>query len=196
MRCAWCTLCLLTGLGAAGWVLPPVVRRGETVCPGREAGCRASVAGPGMAHRRVPWDKRVSRGNPTHEGEQAGEKTFGDFGSFQSHSPQPRSGGEIPSRTGSSCPARRSRAIEAWGGIRHAMMLPPPHPNPLPQGERGSNRSRRGWRAKPHRGRRPRVLRGEAVPLRRGTTLHQAMTLPTPHPNPLPQGKRGSNRSR
>jgi len=36
--------------------------------------------------------------------------------------------------------------------------------------------------AKPHRGRSPRVLRGEAVPLRRGTTLHQAMTLPTPHP--------------
>ena len=39
------------------------------------------------AHRRVPWDKRVNRGNPTQEGEQAGEKTFGDFGSFQSHSP-------------------------------------------------------------------------------------------------------------
>ena len=42
------------GLDAAGWVLPPVVRRGEPVCPGREAGRRASAAGPGMAHRRVP----------------------------------------------------------------------------------------------------------------------------------------------
>ncbi len=46
MRCAWCTLRLLTGLGAAGWVSPPVVRRGEPVCPGREAGRRASAAGP------------------------------------------------------------------------------------------------------------------------------------------------------
>ncbi len=75
------------------------------------------------------------------------------------------------------------------------MTLPTPHPNPLPQGGRGSNRSLRGWRAKPHRGPRPRVLRGEAVPLRCGATLHQAMPLPTPHPSPLPQGERGSSRS-
>lgn len=38
---------LLTGLGAEGAGLPPVVRRGEPVCPGREAGRRASAAGPG-----------------------------------------------------------------------------------------------------------------------------------------------------
>lgn len=63
----------LTGLGAEGTGLPPVVRRGDPVCPGREAGCRASAAGPWMAHRRVPWDKRVNRGNPMQEGEQAGE---------------------------------------------------------------------------------------------------------------------------
>ena len=131
MRSAYCTLRLLTGLGAAGWVLPPVVRRGELVCPGREAGRRASAAGPGMAHRRVPWDKRASRGNPTQEGEQVGEKTFGDFGSFQSHSP--------------------SRAAAA----------------------------------KPRRGRSPRVLHGEAMPIR----------LVTPHPSPLPQGERGSGRN-
>ncbi len=43
----------------------------------------------------------------------------------------------------------------------------------------------------PHRGPRPRVLRGEAVPFTRGTTLHQAMPLPTPHPSPLSQGGRG-----
>ncbi len=103
--------------------------------------------------------------------------------------------GETPSRAAPSCPARRSRAIEAWGGIRQAMTLPTPRPSPLPQGERGSNRSRRGWRAKPHRGRSPRVLHGEAMPWRRGTTLHPAMPLPTPHPSPLPQGERGSNRS-
>ena len=104
--------------------------------------------------------------------------------------------GETPSRTESSRPEWRSRAIEAWGGIRQAMMLPTPHPNPLPQGGRGSNRSRRGSRAKPRRGRSPRVLNGEAMPFTRGTALHQAMTLPTPHPNALPQGERGSNRSR
>ena len=39
-----------------------------------------------------------------------GEKTFGDFGSFQSHSPKPRSGGETPSRAAPSCPAWRSHA--------------------------------------------------------------------------------------
>lgn len=38
---------LLIGLGAVGLVLPPVVRRGEAVCPGREAGRRASAAVPG-----------------------------------------------------------------------------------------------------------------------------------------------------
>ena len=91
--------------------MPPVVRRGEPVCPGREAGRRASAAGPGMAHRRMPWDKRGNRGHPTQEGEQVGEKTFGDFGSFQSHSP--------------------SRAAAA----------------------------------KPRRGRSPRVLHGEAMPI-------------------------------
>lgn len=64
---------LLIGLGVASSVLPPVVRRGETVCPGREAGRRVSAAGPGMAHRRVPSDKRVNRGNPTQEGEQVGD---------------------------------------------------------------------------------------------------------------------------
>ncbi len=37
---------------------------------------------------------------------------------------KPRSGGETPSRTESWCPARRSRAIEAWGSIRQAMPLP------------------------------------------------------------------------
>ncbi len=51
------------------------------------------------------------------------------------------------------------------------MPLPTPHPDPLPQGERGSNRSLRGWRAKPHRGRSPRVLNGEAMPFTRGTTF-------------------------
>ncbi len=115
---------LFTGLGAAGWVLPPVVRRGEAVCPGCEAGRRASAAGPWMAYRRVPWDKGGNRGHPTQEDEQVGVKTFGDFGSFQSHSP--------------------SRAAAA----------------------------------KPRRGRSPRVLRGEAVPLRRGAAFARQCRYP------------------
>ena len=134
----------------------------------------------------------LNRGNPTQEGEQVGVAfllvTF-LWPRKEKSLAKPRSGGETPSRTESSCPARRSRAIEAWGSIRQAMPLPTPHPSPLPQGERGSNRSLRGWRAKPRRGPRPRVLRGEAVPFTRGTTLHPAMPLPTPHP--LPQGERG-----
>ncbi len=135
---------LLIGLGAEGSGLPPVVRRGESVCPGREAGRRASAAGPGMAHRRVPWDKRMNRGYPTQEGEQVGVAfllvTF-LWPRKEKSLAKPRSGGETPSRTESSCPAWRSRAIEAWGGIRQAMPLPTPHPSPLPQGERGQSRN-------------------------------------------------------
>jgi hypothetical protein len=161
---------------------PPVVRRGEPVCPGREAGRRASAAGPGMAHRRVPLDKGVNRGNPTQEGEQVGVAfllvTF-LWPRKEKSLAQARRAGETPSRTASSrpawqshaqscwrpltltlsrkgrgdqtevaeaggrnsvegivtsCPARRSRAIETWGGIRQAMPLPTP--DPLPQGER------------------------------------------------------------
>ncbi|MNV10358.1 hypothetical protein D3C71_1008770 [compost metagenome] len=113
MRSAYCTLRLLTGLGAAGWVLPPVVRRGELVCPGREAGRRASAAGPGMAHRRVPSDKGVNRGHPTQEGEQAGVAfllvTF-LWPRKEKSLAQARRAGETPSRTESSRPAWRSHA--------------------------------------------------------------------------------------
>ncbi len=73
---------LLTAHGAVGLglVLPPLVRRGEPVCPGREAGCRASGAGPWTAHRRVPLDKRVSRRYPTSVGRiSGGGLSFGDF---------------------------------------------------------------------------------------------------------------------
>ncbi len=202
-----------------------------------------------MAHRRVPWDKGGNRGHPTQEGEQVGVKTFGDFGSFQSHSPsraaaaKPRRGRSPRVLRGEAVPLRRgaafarqccyrpltlalspkgrggsSRSLRGWRAkprrgrsprvlrgeavpftrgtaLHQAMTLPTPHPNPLPQGERGSSRSLRGWRAKPRRGPRPRVLHGEAVPLRRGTALHQAMPLPTPHPSPLPQGERGQSRN-
>lgn len=122
-------------LGAMGWVLPPVVRRGETVCPGREAGCRASAAGPGMAHRRVPWDKRVNRGNPTQEGEQAGEKTFGDFGSFQSHSPS-RAAVAKPRRGRSPRVLRGEAVLFRRRYLAKQRRYRTPHPNPLPQGER------------------------------------------------------------
>ncbi|MCS3454284.1 hypothetical protein M2366_000323 [Aeromonas sp. BIGb0405] len=100
-----------------GWVLPPVVRRGKPVCPGREAGCRASAAGPGMAHRRVPWDKRVNRGNPTQEGEQAGVAfllvTF-LWPRKEKSLASARRAGETPSRMESSCPAWRSHAQSCW----------------------------------------------------------------------------------
>ncbi len=93
--------------------MPPVVRRGEPVCPGREAGRRASAAGPWMAHRRVPWDKRVNRGNPTQEGEQAGVAfllvTF-LWPRKEKSLAQARRAGETPSRATPSCPAWRSHA--------------------------------------------------------------------------------------
>ncbi len=177
MRCACCTLRLLTGLGAEGSGCPllfaevspfaqaasqdaeraplgqgpnrnwtsnarPGLAQGQG-CPQRTL--TDARDGEGQSPSAVPWDKRVNRGNPTQEGEQAGVAarlvTF-LWPRKEKSLAKPRSGGETPPRTESSCPARRSRAIEAWGGIRQAMTLPTPHPNPLPQGERGSNRSR------------------------------------------------------
>ena len=41
---------------------------------------------------------------------------------------KPRSGGETPSRTESSCPARRSRAIEAWDDIAPGNDVTDPSP--------------------------------------------------------------------
>ncbi|MNH18889.1 hypothetical protein D3C79_786100 [compost metagenome] len=93
--------------------MPPVVRRGEPVCPGREAGRRASAAGPGMAHRRVPSDKGVNRGHPTQEGEQAGVAfllvTF-LWPRKEKSLAQARRAGETLSRATPSCPAWRSHA--------------------------------------------------------------------------------------
>ncbi len=100
--------------------MPPLVRQGEPVCPGREAGRRASAAGPWMAHRRVPWDKRVNRGNPTQEGEQVGVAfllvTFLWPRKEKSLAPARRAG-ETPSRATPSCPAWRSHAIYTWDDI-------------------------------------------------------------------------------
>lgn len=60
---------------------------------------------------RPLWFVEVS---PSQEGEQAGDKTFGVICQrervFPKSLAKPRSGGETPSRTESSCPARRSRA--------------------------------------------------------------------------------------
>ncbi|VXA84992.1 hypothetical protein AERO8C_20145 [Aeromonas veronii] len=59
----------------------------------------------------------MNRGNPTQEGEQLGEKTFGVICQrervFPKSLAKPRSGGETPSRTESSCPAWRSHAHQA-----------------------------------------------------------------------------------
>ena len=101
-------------------MLPPVVRRDEPVCPGREAGRRASAAGPGMAHRRVPSDKGVNRGHPTQEGEQAGVAfllvTF-LWPRKEKSLAQARRADETPSRATPSCPAWRSHAIHTWDDI-------------------------------------------------------------------------------
>ncbi len=91
------------------------------------------------AHRRVPWDKRVNLGNPTQEGEQVGVAfllvTFLWPRKEKSLAPARRAG-ETPSRTASSHPAWRSHAIQTLGDIPPGNDIRPPHPNPLPQGER------------------------------------------------------------
>jgi len=90
-------------------VLTSLVCRGELIC----LGYRVSAVGQGMAHRRMPWDKRVNRGSPTQEGEQAGVAarlvTF-LWPRKEKSLARPRSGGETPSRMESPYPARRSRA--------------------------------------------------------------------------------------
>jgi len=112
----------------------------------------------GKAHRRVPSDKGVNLGHPTQEAEQVGVAarlvTF-LWPRKEKSLAQPRSGGETPSRTESSCPARRSRANQAsdpspWpspatgeGMVTaddYAPLIDPTrllHPTPLPQRERG-----------------------------------------------------------
>ena len=73
----------------------------------------------------------LNRGNPTQEGEQVGVAfllvTF-LWPRKEKSLAKPRSGGETPSRTESSCPARRSRAIEAWDDIAPGNDVTDPSP--------------------------------------------------------------------
>ncbi len=81
MRCAYCTLRLLTGLGAAGWVLPPVVRRGEGTRSGAPSwttaqtpavqGCTVCVVPPDL----LPEPREPDAGGRTS----GGGLSFGDF---------------------------------------------------------------------------------------------------------------------
>ncbi len=98
-------------LGAAGWVLPPVVRRGEPVCPGREAGRRTSGGGRSIGDFSLATQRKVTR--------QAAYRRR-----------NPVEGNALVSCTAKPCHL----------GSRYAAMqrcYRPPHPNPLPQGERG-----------------------------------------------------------
>ncbi len=75
MRCAWCTLRLLTSLGAAGWLLPPVVRRGECTRSGAPSwttaqtqavqGCTVCVVPPDL----LPEPREPDAGGRTSGGE-------------------------------------------------------------------------------------------------------------------------------
>ena len=81
MRCACRTLRLLTGLGAAGWVLPPVVRRGEGTRSGAPSwttaqtqavqGCTVCVVPPDL----LPEPREPDAGGRTS----GGGLSFGDF---------------------------------------------------------------------------------------------------------------------
>ncbi|MGL5467660.1 MAG: hypothetical protein ACRDCT_05625 [Shewanella sp.] len=67
----------------------------------------------------------MNRGNPTQEGEQVGDKTFGDFGSFQSHSPS--SAAAAKPRRGRSPRVLHGEAMPFRLAIfRHVMTLPTP----------------------------------------------------------------------
>ena len=129
------------GLGVAPLLFAEVRAQGQERRHGRRRRRRRYRDVPSASFRQTFC---LNRGNPTQEGEQVGVAfllvTF-LWPRKEKSLAKPRSGGETPPRTESSCPARRSRAIEAWGGIRQAMTLPTPHPSPLPQGERGQSRN-------------------------------------------------------
>ncbi len=122
----------------------------------------ADAGGTGMYRlRRSARPFCLNRGNPTQEGEQVGVAfllvTF-LWPRKEKSLAKPRSGGETPSRTESSCPARRSRANQASdpspqpspargeGMVTaddYAPLIDPtrPHPlipSPISQGARGS----------------------------------------------------------
>lgn len=80
---------LLTNLGAAGWELPPVVRRGETVCPGREAGRRASAAGHGPKRY---WTSNARPG--LAQGHGCPQRTLTDARDGEGQSPSARALGQ------------------------------------------------------------------------------------------------------
>ena len=75
MRSAYCTLRLLTGLGAVGWVFPPVVRRGEGARSGAPSwttaqtqavqGCTVCVVPPDL----LPEPREPDAGGRTSGGE-------------------------------------------------------------------------------------------------------------------------------
>ncbi len=81
MRCAWCTLRLFTGLGVAGWLLPPVVRRGEGTRSGAPSwttaqtqavqGCTVCVVPPDL----LPEPREPDAGGRTT----GGGRSIGDF---------------------------------------------------------------------------------------------------------------------
>ena len=155
----------------------------------------------------------VGRDEGTREaGGLPGEKTFGDFGSFQSHSPQPE-GRAKPCRGqsprvlhGEAMPLRRGTTFSR-GMTLAPLTLTLSHKG---RGElllHGEAMPSMRWMAFSRRmtlapltltlsrkGRGDLILHGEAMPLRRGTTFSRRMTLAPLTPNPLPQGERGSER--
>jgi hypothetical protein len=96
------------------------------------------------------------------------------------------------------CRLRRSvRPVGRDEGTREAGGLPGGRLLVLFAKESGSFKSHSPQpegRAKPHRGQGPRVLHGKAMPSKRWLAFRRGMMLATPHPGPLPQGERGSER--
>ena len=96
------------------------------------------------------------------------------------------------------CRLRRSvRPVGRDEGTREAGGLPGGRLLVLFAKESGSFKSHSPQpegRAKPHRGQGPRVLHGEAMPSKRWIAFRQRNDISPPHPNPLPQGARGSDR--
>ncbi|CAJ1848611.1 hypothetical protein LHJMPILO_02591 [Aeromonas veronii] len=138
MQCACCTLRQLTGLGAAGWVLPPVVRRGEGTRSGAPSwttaqtqavqGCTLCVVPPDL----LPEPREPDAGGRTS----GGGRSIGDF-SLATQRKVTRQAAQrrrnpIEDGVLVSC---MTKSCQLGGAIKD--VTDPPHPSPLPQGERG-----------------------------------------------------------
>lgn len=85
------------------------------------------------------------------------EKTFGDFWSFKSHSPSRVAAAKSLRGQGPRVLHGEAMPSKRWIAFRQRNDISPPHPYPLPQGARGSDRRMPRHHSRPQKNRSPRA---------------------------------------